>query len=112
MRIEPKSRPELRRLTASIGLPKYLERDEPVSKEVRGSTVSVVKGSSAMLTAIASRELQHAAVNGIDQTPIGNQFSSDSIIVDQPTSIELSWRDSNGLTGKDAFALVFEPVER
>ena len=109
--IQPKSRPELRSLIIDFHLPKYLGRTEPVTKEVRGSTVSVVQGSKAALQATVSRDLQSATINGAKRSIVGNQFSSGSLAVDQPTPIELSWLDIHGLSGKQPYALTIEPID-
>ncbi len=109
--VEPKSRPELRSLVADFQLPGYLGRTKPVTKDVRGSTVSVVKGSQALLTATVSRDLLSATVNGIDRDIVRNQFHSESFLIDQPTPVELSWRDSYGLSGKQPYSLLVEPVD-
>ena len=57
VQIEPKLRPELERIQAAIELPKYLQREQLLTKDVRGGGLSVVMGSSVAFDATASRAL-------------------------------------------------------
>ncbi len=111
MQIEPMPRPELRSLLAQVKLPDYLGRSDSVTKEVRGSTLSVLKGSRVTLDATASRELQLACVNGVPREIDGASFSSDSMDVVEAKQIELEWRDEHGLQAGEPYQLTIEPVE-
>jgi hypothetical protein len=107
----PMLRPELSSLQAEIALPAYLGRSEAVTKEVRGGTLSLVKGSQATLTATASRELARATVNGQDCAPQANRFSIGAIPVEQSTKIELAWQDPFGMSGQKPFQLSIEALD-
>lgn len=105
MQVEPMLRPELSGLAASAVLPKYLERTTPVQREIRGGAMTLVKGSQAVFTATASRELATASVNAEPRVPEGKSFTSSELPVADPREVQLEWRDHFGLTGKEPFKL-------
>jgi len=105
MQVEPMLRPELSGLAASAVLPKYLERTAPVQREIRGGAMTLVKGSQAIFTATASRELASATVNAEPRTPDGKRFQSGELPVAEPQQVALEWRDHFGLSGKEPFQL-------
>jgi len=109
--VEPKLRPELNSIKASVRLPDYLGRTEALTKDVRGSTLSVVKGSATTLTASASRSLASASVNGQPRQPETTSFSTPAIDIDQTETLEFRWRDTFGLTGSKPFELSIEAME-
>ena len=109
--VEPMLRPELHSLRAEIVLPAYLERKETLRQEVRGATLTVVKGSAATLTATASRPLAVATINGKPSLPEDKTFSTEPVEIAQPLEIELAWEDEFGLAGKQPFQLTVSAVE-
>src|SRR5262249_47545746 len=52
----PMLRPELAGVTAEVKLPEYLGRPETLSKDVRGGSVSLVRGSQATFSITANRD--------------------------------------------------------
>ncbi|TXT23431.1 MAG: hypothetical protein FD138_3250, partial [Planctomycetota bacterium] len=60
VRVQPMLRPELASIGAEVALPEYLGRTQSQHKDVRGGTISLVKGSSVTFTATASRALESA----------------------------------------------------
>lgn len=109
--IDPKSRPELSSLIAHIELPGYLGRSELVEREIRGSTLSVLKGSQTTLIATATRELINAKVNHAGRRVEGSTFSSEPTSSEKPRSIVLEWKDTHGLAGREPFTLDIDPVD-
>ncbi len=109
--VEPKLRPELNSIKASVNLPEYLGRTEPLTKDVRGATLSVVKGSATTLTASASRSLATASVNDQPRQPDSRSFSTEAIEVEQTQSLEFKWCDEFGLTGSKPFELSIEAID-
>ncbi len=103
--VEPTLRPELSSVTADVVLPPYLEREEPLSRDVRGGVVSLVSGSRATFVATATRELAVADVDGQPITPQGLILTSPPTEVDSDRQLQLSWRDALGLAGKEPFTL-------
>ena len=85
VRIEPMLRPELTSIVAEATLPAYLGQPNPLTKDVRGGGVALVKGSRARFAATASRELSAASVDvdggassgasrgGCDRKPAGGR---------------------------------------
>lgn len=110
-KIEPMTRPELSLISAEIELPKYLGRSEKISKEIRGGTLTAVRGSTAVLQATASRTLASAHVNHKSREPNDDQFSTDPIAVDEMTAMELQWQDTFGLSGQKPLELTIEGVD-
>lgn len=109
--IKPLLRPELSGLQAEVTLPDYLGRQGKLSKEVRGASMSVVKGSQTTLTATASRELASATVNGQRRQPRQDRFTTDSLTIDESKKIQLQWQDRYGLSGQKPFELTIEGVD-
>lgn len=109
--VDPKMRPELSSIKASVQLPQYLGRNAPLRKDVRSSTVSVVRGSTTTLTANASRDLASASFNGIPAEPSSDSFSTTGFLIDQPQKIVLKWSDHHGLSGSKPFELSIEATD-
>ncbi len=103
--IEPTMRPELTGVEAHVRLPEYLERSEPLKKDVRGGSITLVKGSQAAIAATASRELAEAKVNGQPVEPQGARLTSPPALVDAEQKIQLEWQDQYGLDGKEPFTI-------
>lgn len=110
--LEPKLRPELVAAKAQVVLPDYLQLPQAVERDIRGGTLSAVQGSTARLEAKASRPLATAA---IDERPVAVKdagFESEAISIADPASrLQLTWRDKDGLTGREPFQLAVESVE-
>ncbi len=109
--IQPKLRPELSSIRADVKLPAYLGRSERQKKEIRGGTMSVVKGSETTLTATASRELASATVNGQPRQTESDQFTTSPLMIDDSHQVELRWEDQFGLSGQKPFELTIEGVD-
>ena len=109
--VEPVLRPELSSIRADVGLPDYLGRDDTISQAIRGAALSVVRGSETTLTAVASRPLTTATVNGESVQPEVDQFRSAATVVEESTTMELAWKDAYGLSGKQPFRLSIEAID-
>lgn len=105
LHVEPTLRPELVSLMATVGLPQYLGIQQPLRKDVRGGTVSLVKGSRATFEATANRELSAAKIDGQSQKPVGSKVTSPAAILSESRQLEFQWRDHFGLTGKEPFTI-------
>ncbi len=105
VRVQPMLRPELASIGADVTLPEYLGRTQPQHKDVRGGTISLVKGSSATFTATASRPLASAQLDGQPLTPNSQKIVSPSISVEESRKTEFTWRDEHNLAGKEPFTL-------
>lgn len=109
--IEPKLRPELVDLTADITLPAYLQRTEPLQKDIRGGAVSSVIGSRAAFTATISRTLASATVNHASAAHSGAKIVTKPVSISEPLKLELDWRDKYGLSGHKPFELDVDAIE-
>ena len=99
VRIQPTFRPEITGIMARVQLPDYLGRREPLTKDVRGGVLAVVKGSSVALTVTANRELASATIDGERAQPTGAAISTAQLSVDQSRDVTVEWQDSLGLSG-------------
>lgn len=106
--VEPKLRPALKELVATVQLPEYLQREEPQVADVRGGTVNLVKGSTATLEATTTRELSEATLNNRPQKVDGATVITEPISVAATTEMQLTWRDRFGLTAKAPQVLQFD----
>ncbi|HEX5446508.1 MAG TPA: hypothetical protein VFW87_22005 [Pirellulales bacterium] len=103
--VAPTLRPELSAVLANIKLPKYLGRQAPLEKDVRGGSLSVVRASEVSLTATANRELAEATVDGDARPPQGATVTGPPLVIDQPREIELRWQDRDGLSASQPFVV-------
>ncbi len=111
VQLEPTLRPELVSLSGRIQLPEYLSLPNSVEKDVRGGTVSLVKGSTARFTATASRALSSASVNDVASNVDNASFSSPSVLIDESLSQKFQWQDQYELFGREPFNLAITAVE-
>ena len=112
--IEPKLRPALTELIAKVELPVYLQRSEPVVEDVRGGTLSLLKGSTAVLEATATRELAEATLNNRPQRVEGVRMTTEPISVEagKPSPyLQLAWRDRFGLVAREPQVIRLEVQE-
>ena len=105
VRIDPKLRPELSSVAAVYSLPEYLGRPGSMTRDVRGGVISLVNGTRAQFTAIATRNLSEGRIDGKPVTPDGAKLTSESMVVDGVRRVEFQWKDEYSLAGKEAFAL-------
>lgn len=101
----PTMRPELTSVDAEIQLPRYLQRAEHLSKDMRSGVGTFVAGSRAKIAAVASRKLDAATVNGGAVSLADDGFQSDWIPIEGETRLSLEWRDNLGLDGQKPFEL-------
>ena len=114
--IEPKLRPALTQLTAKVELPVYLQRSEPLVEDVRGGTLSLLKGSTAVLEATATRALAEATLNGRPQRVDGARVTTEPIsvvggVLNPDTLLQLAWRDRFGLAAREPQVIQLEARE-
>ena len=99
--VKPKLRPALTELIAKVQLPAYLQRSEPLVEDVRSGTLSLLKGSTAVLEATATRELAEATLNGRPQGVTGTRMTTEPISGETQTEMKLAWRDRFGLVARE-----------
>ncbi len=101
VRVEPTLRPELTSIEAQVALPHYLQRDERQQLDVRGGSVSLVKGSEAVFSVTADRTLASAHVDHQPRAPRGSEVASLPVTVEESRTMEFGWEDELGLSGRD-----------
>lgn len=106
--VEPMLRPELSEIVAQVTLPEYLERPGTSNVDARGGTLSLVNGSTAQISATAGRELANATIDGQPAESSGRSIRAPQLLIDGPGSIEFSWTDQHGLSGKAPFVLAID----
>lgn len=106
--VEPKLRPALTALIAEVELPTYLQRSEPLVEDARGGTLSLLKGSTAVLEATATRELAEATLNDRPQRVAGARVTTEPIRIEEQTELRLTWRDHFGLAAREPQVLQVE----
>ena len=121
--IEPKLRPALTQLIAEVELPDYLQRSELLTEDVRGGTLRLLKGSTAVLKATATRELAEATLNNRPQRVDGKRVMTEPISVEGGVSetipkqkhtdslFQLAWRDRFGLAAREPQVIQLELQE-
>ena len=105
LKVEPLHRPELTAVAAEIALPDYLKRPALVKKDVRGGTVTMVKGSYVTFSATASRALAWASVDGKPAHVSGASILGATKRANGEFPIDFYWCDELGLEGKEPFSL-------
>lgn len=111
IRVVPTLRPELASVQAQVTLPDYLGRPEPIEKDVRGGSLSVVQGSQVGFTAKANRPLAAAALNGQSLEPRGAGVVGPTRSVSEAEKLQLTWQDQDGLSAQTPFVLSIESRE-
>ena len=111
VRVQPMLRPELTSLGAEIALPEYLGRSQAQKKDVRGGTISLVKGSSASFVASANRTLASAQLDQNALATDRDKILVPSISVEESRKVEFTWRDEHNLAGKEPFTLTINSRE-
>ena len=101
----PKPRPELESLTANIVLPAYLQRTSPVVKDIKSTSLSLLKGSQVSFQALASRDLAAATVNDVPLEISGAQLSTSVFDFQGDKFLTLKWNDQLGLEAKSPLEL-------
>lgn len=103
--VQPRLRPELRSIAATVALPEYLGRPQPQEKDVRGGSISLVNGSQATFVASANRELAAAQIDGQTTLPVAESIISPPTLVAGAAQMQFQWWDQFGLSGKEPFTL-------
>lgn len=107
----PRTRPELASLSVRTRLPEYLKyKTEPVI-EVRGGSVSVLKGAKAALEATASRELASAEVDGEAEKVSGAKVTTPFHEIAGDAEKHVMWKDRDGLTPREPLVLKINAIE-
>ena len=107
----PRARPELTTLAVRTKLPAYLKYQTQPVIEVRGGSVSVLKGASASIEATASRELASATLDGQTQTVSGDKMTTTFSELAADAEKTMTWKDREGLEPREPLVLRLQAVE-
>lgn len=115
VRLIPKHRPGLEKLTATTTLPKYLQYPEQ-EHEITNGKIDAIPETRISLQGNISRPLATAELRATGIQPLsidGKTFETIEAltITAQPQVIEIRWQDHLGLTAKDPLRIHLKPVE-
>ena len=109
--VQPHTRPELVEIVVRMRLPAYLSYQSEPAIEVRGGSISVLKGSQAAFEAKASRDLASANLDGKMQKVAGPKIVTDYEPVTVDSQREFTWKDKDGLTPREPLILKVRAVD-
>lgn len=109
--LKPMLRPELSSVVANVKLPDYLGRPKEQSVDSRAGRVTLLRGSKAVVTATANRELRQGKINAQIREPKGASLISHSVAIDDTESLRFQWQDKFGLSGISPFDLSVEAID-
>ncbi len=109
--LRPTMRPELAAVTASVRLPDYLGRDQPQEIDSRSGRVAIVRGSEAVVSATADRDLATGQINAVPARPSGATLTSAPVRTDDTATLAFDWTDRDGLSGRQPFEITVEAID-
>jgi hypothetical protein len=109
--VEPRTRPDLADLVVHERLPDYLQYRSEQQINVRGGSVSVLKGADAAFEARASREIAAAQMDGRPQRADGEKIMTGYEPVTADIERKFTWQDRDGLTPREPLTLDVRAVE-
>jgi len=110
--LQPRPRPELTRLSARLQLPAYLNYQTQPEIEVRGGSVSLLRGAEAQFLIESVRPLASATLDGQPQSLTDGKLISDRQLVGATAAVRtFAWVDELGLTPREPLLLNVQPVE-
>ncbi len=111
MTVVPKPRPELSSLRATLQLPDYLQYDHDPQIDVRGGSVSVVKGARVKFAVTTTSDLASASVDGEPAEVVGAGLITPAKRFTESAQREFHWRDKDGLEPRQPVVLNIAAVE-
>jgi hypothetical protein len=105
IKVQPRARPDLQDLVVHERLPAYLQYGAEQQIDVRGGSVSVLKGAQAAFEATASRDVAAAEMDGAPQRAEGAKITTAYEPVNADFERKFTWRDRDGLTPREPLAL-------
>lgn len=109
--VQPRPRPELSSMSVRLKLPAYLQYlHEPVV-DVRGGSISILRGAQASFEAKATRELASAEMDGTTQKIEAERILTAYQPVEKNVEHRFMWKDGLGLTPRDALVMKVAAVE-
>lgn len=109
--VQPRTRPELADFAVRLRLPDYLGYTSEPRQELRGSSVSILRGAQAAFEAKASRALASAELDGTAEKVDGDKVVTGFAPVAADAARTFNWKDLDGLTPRDPLVLKVRAVE-
>ena len=109
--LQPLDRPSIIALVADVTLPEYLGVKEARARDLRGGSITVVKGSRLSLSAELSRELRSATLDGRELAVDGDRISTSESLVSEFGLRTLTWIDVHGLSEHEPFEVAVRAVD-
>jgi hypothetical protein len=109
--VEPRARPDLQDLVVKERLPDYLQYSKEQQIDVRGGSVSVLRGAQAAFQAIATREVAAAEMDGKAQRTDGAKITTGYEPVKADFERKFTWKDRDGLTPREPLTVDVRAVE-
>jgi hypothetical protein len=109
--VQPRARPDLSDLVVHERLPAYLQYSAEQQIDVRGGSVSVLKGTEAAFEATASREVAAAEMDGKAQRAEGAKIETGYEPVTGDIERKFTWKDKDGLTPREPLTLDVRAVD-
>jgi hypothetical protein len=110
IQVEPRARPDLSDLVVHERLPAYLQYGAEQQIDVRGGSVSVLKGADAAFEARATREIVSARMDGKPQRADGEKIVTGYEPVTSDFERKFTWQDRDGLTPREPLTLDIHAV--
>ena len=108
--VQPRVRPDLADIVVHERLPAYLQYSKEQQIEVRGGSVSVLKGAAAAFEAHASRSIAAAQMDGKPQSTEGEKILTPYESVSADFARKFTWKDRDGLTPREPLTLQVRAV--
>lgn len=109
--LHPRPRPELTRLSARLHLPAYLNYQTQPEIEIRGGSVSLLKGANVEFLLESLRPLASATKNGAKQPIIAGRLATlAQPVPESAQTLEFQWTDELGLSPREPLKLNLQPV--
>ncbi len=109
--VQPRPRPELASMSVRLKLPDYLKYSHEEIVEVRGGSVSILRGAKASFEAKATRELASAEMDGTPQKTEADHLQTAYQPVEKDGVHQFTWRDGLGLTPREPLQMKVQAVE-
>ena len=109
--VQPRQRPELASLTATLRLPSYLHYQSEPKIEVRSGNISLLKGADAAFTATSNQPLASAQMDGKAARVDADKLITDYRRIESNSEARFEWKDVDGLTPREPLVLKISAVE-
>jgi hypothetical protein len=111
VQVRPRARPELSSLSVRLKLPDYLKYGHEKVVDIRGGSISILRGTQAAFEAKATRELASAEMDSVPQKVEADRLLTSYQPVAKDGEHRFLWRDGLGLTPREPLLMKVAAVE-